>query len=158
MTRQWPTVSSNVFCYQGRRLHGIIADCASLYQKGILLTNEYGVGAPSQPNYIAPASGDTFGLNSDSFLEVDRNISTIVDLLEDKGISWGDYNEGLPYTGFNGFEYSNPTEGNYARKHNLLQRFRSVTDYPRRQAQIKNFTLLVNKLHHEPHSTSHTSN
>ncbi|KAF7530945.1 hypothetical protein G7054_g9392 [Neopestalotiopsis clavispora] len=116
-------------------------DCASLYQKGILLTNEYGVGAPSQPNYIAPASGDTFGLNSDSFLEVDRNISTIVDLLEDKGISWGDYNEGLPYTGFNGFEYSNPIEGNYARKHNLLQRFRSVTDYPRRQAQIKNFTL-----------------
>lgn len=57
----------------------------------------YGVGAPSQPNYIAPGSGDTFGLNSDSFILVNRNVPTIVDLLEDKGISWGDYNEGLPY-------------------------------------------------------------
>ena len=57
----------------------------------------YGVGAPSQANYIAPGSGDTFGLNSDSFTLVDKNVATIVDLLEDKGISWGDYNEGLPY-------------------------------------------------------------
>ena len=43
---------------------------------------------------MAPASGDTFGLNSDSYIQVNQNISTIVDLLEDGGISWSDYNEG----------------------------------------------------------------
>ena len=98
----------------------------------------YGVGAPSQPNYIAPASGDTFGLNSDSFVLVNRNISTIVDLLEDKGISWGDYNEGLPYTGFEGFQYD---PGLYQRKHNLLARFDSVRLNPDRIAHVKNTTL-----------------
>lgn len=81
------------------------ADCQALIQKGILHTNTYGVGSPSQPNYIAPGSGDTFGLNSDSFVLVDKNVSTVVDLLEDKAISWGDYNEGLPYTGFQGVSH-----------------------------------------------------
>ncbi|KAI1871798.1 hypothetical protein JX265_005784 [Neoarthrinium moseri] len=124
-------------------------DCQALFKKGILLTKEYGVGAPSQPNYISPASGDTFGLNSDSFVVVDKNVSTIVDLLEDKGISWGDYNEGLPYTGFDGFEYSNPVEGNYMRKHNLLIRFDSVTNDPDRLAKIKNLTLFYEDLENE---------
>lgn len=98
----------------------------------------YGVGAPSQPNYIAPASGDTFGLNSDSFVLVNRNISTIVDLLEDKGISWGDYNEGLPYTGFEGFQYD---PGLYMRKHNLLARFDSIRLNPNRISRMKNSTM-----------------
>ncbi|GKT93057.1 phosphate-repressible acid phosphatase [Colletotrichum tofieldiae] len=125
-----------------------IADpnCQALISQGILQSNLYGVAAPSQPNYVAPASGDYFGTNSDSFLLVDRNVSTIVDLLEDKGISWGDYNEGLPYTGFEGFEYSNPVEGNYARKHNLLVRFDSVTLNPNRLAKLKNLTLFYEDL------------
>lgn len=100
-----------------------IANCQALIKQGIRLSNLYGVGAPSQPNYIDPASGDTFGLNSDSFILVDKSISTIVDLLEDKGISWSDYNEGLPYTGFEGYEYD---PGLYQRKHNLLARFESI--------------------------------
>ncbi|KAL8364901.1 hypothetical protein RB595_003945 [Gaeumannomyces hyphopodioides] len=116
-------------------------NCQALIKQGILLTENYGVGTPSQPNYISPASGDIFGLNSDSFVLVNKNVSTIVDLLEDKGISWGDYNEGLPYSGFDGFEYSNPSEGNYVRKHNLLMRFNSVADNVDRAAKVKNFTL-----------------
>jgi len=116
----------------------LLANCQPLIDQGILLSNMYGVGAPSQPNYIAPASGDTFGLNSDSFVLVNRNISTIVDLLEDKGISWGDYNEGLPYTGFEGFQYD---PGLYQRKHNLLARFDSVRLNPDRIAHVKNTTL-----------------
>ncbi|KAF6783879.1 putative acid phosphatase, partial [Colletotrichum musicola] len=122
------------------------ADCQALIDQGILLTNMYGIGTPSQPNYVAPASGDDFGTNSDSFLLVDKNVSTIVDLLEDKYISWGDYNEGLPYTGFEGFEYSNPVEGNYARKHNLLVRFDSVTLEEHRLARLKNLTLFYEDL------------
>ncbi|KAK8093641.1 phosphoesterase-domain-containing protein, partial [Apiospora hydei] len=121
-------------------------NCQALIKQGILLTQEYGVGAPSQPNYIAPASGDDFGLNSDSFILVNKNVSTIVDLLEDKGISWGDYNEGLPYSGFDGFNYSNPTEGYYVRKHNLLMRFNSIADDPDRAAKVKNLTLFYDDL------------
>ncbi|KAK1995764.1 phosphoesterase [Colletotrichum falcatum] len=125
-----------------------IADpnCQALIQQGILLSNMYGAGAPSQPNYVAPASGDLFGTNSDSFLLVDRNVSTMVDLLDDRGISWGDYNEGLPYSGFEGFTYTNPVEGNYARKHNLLVRFDSVSLDPNRLAKLKNLTLFYEDL------------
>lgn len=119
----------------------MLANCKALIDQGILLSNEYGVGAPSQPNYIAPGSGDTFGLNSDSFILVNKNVSTIVDLLEDKGVSWSDYNEGLPYTGFEGFRYENPIEGNYERKHNLLARFESVRLNPSRISRVKNLTL-----------------
>lgn len=114
------------------------ANCQALINQGILLTNNYGVGAPSQPNYVAAASGDTFGTNSDSFFLVDRNISTIVDLLEDRGISWGDYNEGLPYTGFEGFAYD---MGLYERKHNLLARFESIRTNPDRNSHVKNLSM-----------------
>ncbi|KAK7978531.1 phosphoesterase-domain-containing protein [Apiospora saccharicola] len=121
-------------------------NCQALIKQGILLTEEYGVGTPSQPNYIAPASGDDFGLNSDSFILVNKNVSTIVDLLEDKGISWGDYNEGLPYSGFDGFNYSNPVEGYYVRKHNLLMRFNSIAENPDRTAKVKNLTMFYEDL------------
>lgn len=107
-------------------------------QEGLLLTNLYGVGAPSQPNYVAAASGDTFGTNHDSFLLVDKNVSTIVDLLEDKGISWGDYNEGLPYSGFQGFKWD---FGLYERKHNLLARFDSIRLNEHRASLVKNTTM-----------------
>ena len=49
---------------------------------------------------MATAGGDYFGLNGDSFTAVPSNVSTIVDLLEDKGISWGFYQEDMPYTGY----------------------------------------------------------
>jgi hypothetical protein len=120
------------------QLMRLAANCQALINQGILLTKMYGVGAPSQPNYVAAASGDTFGVNSDSFFLVDKNISTIVDLLEDKGVSWGVYNEGLPYTGFEGFAWD---EGLYERKHNLLARFDSVRLNPDRQALVKNTTM-----------------
>lgn len=120
-----------------------IADpnCKALIDQGILLSNMYGAGEMSQPNYVAPASGDIFGVNSDSFIIVDKNVSTMVDLLEDKGISWADYNEGLPYSGFEGYQYDNPVEGPYVRKHNLLVRFESITSDPHRLAKLKNLTL-----------------
>lgn len=120
-----------------------IADpnCQALYERGILLTQLFGVAEPSQPAYVAAASGDYFGTNSDSFEVFHSNISTIVDLLDDRGISWADYNEGLPYSGFDGFEYDNPVEGHYVRKHNLLMRFHSIALNASRTAQVKNLTV-----------------
>jgi hypothetical protein len=137
METQRPIVGL-AFKMLGLTLTLLAANCAALIDQGILLTNMYGVGAPSQPNYVAAASGDTFGTNSDAFLLVDKNISTIVDLLEDKGISWGCYNEGLPYTGFQGFVWPN---GLYERKHNLLARFDSIRLNPDRAAKVKNTTM-----------------
>jgi acid phosphatase len=58
-------------------------------------------------------------MDNDDFHSIPTNISTIVDLLDTKGISWAEYQEGLPYPGFQGFNFSNQTTfaNDYVRKH-----------------------------------------
>jgi acid phosphatase len=99
-------------------------------------------------NYVAAVSGDYFGINYDDYTEIPSNTSTIADVLEDAGISWGEYQEDMPYTGFTGFEYENPeTRANmYVRKHNPLVIFNSVTERKERLALIKNTTLFLEDL------------
>ena len=41
------------------------------------------------------------------------------------------------------FAYSNPIEGDYQRKHNLLVRFESIRLNPHRISRVKNLTLFV---------------
>jgi len=42
-----------------------------------------------------------------------------VDILEDKGISWGAYQEDMPYSGYDGFSWVDPAQkDDYVRKHN----------------------------------------
>lgn len=62
---------------------------------------------------------DYFGLDGDPFTTVPANVSSVVDLLEDKGITWGLYQEDMPYTGFQGMEWRNELTGAdaYVRKH-----------------------------------------
>ena len=67
---------------------------AALAKKGISLTNKFAVTHPSMPNYAAAVSGDYYGVNHDNMINIPSNVSTVVDLLEDKGISWGEYQEG----------------------------------------------------------------
>jgi acid phosphatase len=52
---------------------------------------------------MAHINRDYFGLDGDAFNTVPQNVSTVIDLLEDKGISWGLYQEDMPYSGFEGF-------------------------------------------------------
>ncbi|KAE8415262.1 phosphoesterase-domain-containing protein [Aspergillus pseudocaelatus] len=113
-----------------------------LASQGILLTNYFGVTHPSQPNYCASVGGDTWGMDHDSLIDMPANISTIVDLLDTKDISWGEYQEHLPYAGFQGFNYSNQAtlRDDYARRHNPLINFRSVTNNGTRARRIKSFT------------------
>ncbi|KAL2824066.1 phosphoesterase family-domain-containing protein [Aspergillus pseudoustus] len=113
-----------------------------LASQGITLTNYYGVTHPSMPNYCASAGGDTWGMDHDNFVQMPSNISTVVDLLDTKGISWGEYQEHLPYAGFTGFNLSNPhtQTDDYVRRHNPLVLFDSVTNNDTRARQIKNFT------------------
>lgn len=78
-----------------------------LASQGITLSNYFATTHPSEPNYCAAAAGDNFGMDNDDFHLIPGNISTVVDLLDTKGISWGEYQEGEPYAGFQGFNYSN---------------------------------------------------
>ncbi|KAF3394060.1 Acid phosphatase [Penicillium rolfsii] len=113
-----------------------------LASQGILLTNFYAVTHPSEPNYCAAAGGDTFGMDNDNFIQIPSNVSTVADLLDTKSISWGEYQEHLPFPGFQGFNYSNQQtfKNDYVRKHNPLVLYDSVVQNETRARQIKNFT------------------
>ena len=94
-------------------------------------------------NYIAVVGGDYFGMENDDFNTVAKNVSTVVDLLDTKGISWGEYQEDMPYPGFLGFNFTNQqntSQNDYVRKHNPLIIFNSVTSNATRLPLIKNFT------------------
>ncbi|KAG6839195.1 hypothetical protein C0991_004975 [Blastosporella zonata] len=94
-------------------------DLRFLAKQGLTLTNYFAVTHPSEPNYGASVGGDYFGINNDDLLNLPSNISTIADLLDDKAISWGEYQEDMPSTGFTGFEFLNQKTGadDYVRKH-----------------------------------------
>ncbi|KAI0201338.1 acid phosphatase phoa [Astrocystis sublimbata] len=115
---------------------------AWLAKKGIKLTGYHAVTHPSQPNYIASIGGDYFGMQHDDFTQADANVSTIVDLLEDKGISWGHYQEDQPYTGFQGKAWINHQNGknDYVRKHNPAIGYNANAGNLDRLAVIKNLT------------------
>jgi acid phosphatase len=120
---------------------------AALAKQGITLSNYYGATHPSQPNYISSISGDTFGMDSDNLFNVPNNVSTVIDLLEDKGISWAEYEEDMPSTGYTGLQYLNPkTHANmYVRKHNPAVTY-LINQTPSRLANMKNTTLFYEDL------------
>ncbi|ODQ61600.1 hypothetical protein WICANDRAFT_81868 [Wickerhamomyces anomalus NRRL Y-366-8] len=127
------------------------SDMEWLAAQGITLDNYWAITHPSEPNYMAAVGGDYFALDDDRFISLPSNVSTIVDLLDTKGISWAEYQEHLPYTGYNGFEYKNQqTFGNdYVRKHNPLALFESVNKNEERLQNIKNFTVFQEDLENE---------
>ena len=87
-------------------------------------------------------------MDNDNFNEVPANVSTVIDLLEDKGISWSEYQEDMPYSGFEGYAWVNQKTGanDYVRKHNPAVIYNSVADNTDRLAKIKNFTLFYDDL------------
>jgi len=81
-------------------------------------------------------------MNSDNLFNVPANVSTVVDLLESKGITWAEYMEDMPSTCFQGLQTNNAAgAADYVRKHNPLIIYSSVTGSTSRCANIKNFTL-----------------
>jgi len=80
--------------------------------------------AASQPNYVASVGGDTNGVSSDSFTRIDSSVQTIVDLLEAGGVSWSEYEQDSPYSGFEGNWINHQTGANdYMRKHKYVLSF-----------------------------------
>jgi acid phosphatase len=127
---------------------GPLANLAFLAKKGITLSNHFAVTHPSEPNYVASIGGDYYGMNNDNFNFIDRNVSTIIDLLEDKGISWGEYQEDQPFSGFEGDAFVNQKNGrnDYVRKHNPAVIYNSVSAETDRLAVIKNLTMFYEDL------------
>ncbi|KAF8933761.1 acid phosphatase [Dissophora ornata] len=87
----------------------------AFFNQSLLLTNYHGVTHPSEPNYLAAVAGDYYGLNDDAYHAIPNNYTTIIDLLEPKGLTWKTYQEDMPATPcFDDYEYN----GLYFRKHN----------------------------------------
>lgn len=83
---------------------------AQLAAKGALLRNYRAVAHPSQPNYIALISGNTYSVSSDN--PVTLSAPHLGDLLDAAGISWKVYAEDYP-----GDCFIAPSSGDYVRKH-----------------------------------------
>jgi acid phosphatase len=85
-------------------------------------------------------------MDNDDFHVIPSNVSNVADMLEFGGISWSEYQEGSPYPGFPGFNYSNQeTFANlYVRKHNPLILFENIMSNTTRATRIKNFTDFEN--------------
>ncbi|RFU25463.1 hypothetical protein B7463_g10871, partial [Scytalidium lignicola] len=112
-----------------------------LAAQGLTLTNYYGTTHPSEPNYCAIFGGDHFGMDNDNFNQIPTNVSNIWDILADAGISFASYQENLPYTGFEGFQFLNSGSGanNYVRKHNPPVLFNTNVEKQERLDVIKDF-------------------
>ncbi|KAI1084059.1 putative acid phosphatase Pho610 [Whalleya microplaca] len=115
-------------------------DFADLRRFGILQTRYYAHTHPSQPNYLAAVGGDYFGLDHDEVVRIPRNVSTVVDLLDAKHISWGGYFEGIPGPGYmaeGSIDHSGTWD--YVRKHNHYVSYDSVNTEGLRLAKILSF-------------------
>lgn len=121
---------------------------SKLAKEGILLTNYFAVTHPSEPNYCISAGGDAFGMDNDDFQQIPANVSTIADLFDTKHIAWGEYQEDMPYAGYQGDRYPLSGPNQYVRKHNPLILYDSVTNDAVRPRQIKNFTTFYEDLEH----------
>ncbi|KAF6820312.1 putative acid phosphatase [Colletotrichum plurivorum] len=113
-----------------------------LKKEGILLSNYYANTHPSQPNYIAALAGDYFGLNHDGRVRLPLNVSTIVDLLDWRGLSWKAYMEDIPGPGYLADASDGHTgdgKWDYVRKHNPFVSFDSINLNGTRLLNIQDF-------------------
>jgi len=114
----------------------LMADLAS---EGTLLVNFDAIVNPSQPNYIAMIAGSLMGVHTD--LDYDVEGRNLVDLMEEKGVTWKSYQEQYP-------GQCNPdTEINrYRRKHNPFISFNDIRNNATRCAKIVNSAELYNDI------------
>ncbi|KAF8589083.1 hypothetical protein K439DRAFT_1612981 [Ramaria rubella] len=123
----------------------------TLAQQGILLDNYFSLTHPSQPEYASVVGGDYWGMGDDDLYNIPANISTVVDLLEEKNITWASYQESMPTVGYQGFNFAQPNYLNssappytyYVRKHNPTILYDSVATVPARLARHRNFNDLA---------------
>lgn len=109
-----------------------------LADTGGLLANYHCITHPSQPNYIALAAGNTWGVTDDTTADLD--VPHIGDLLDARGISWKVYAERYPGGCFLGHTADDQL---YVRRHIPFLGFKNVQDDRRRcAAHVVNATAL----------------
>jgi acid phosphatase len=86
----------------------------------------YAVSHPSLPNYLALTGGSTFGITSDC-TDCSVRATSLVDQLEQRGLTWKAYMEDLPRPCFTG-----AGSGGYAQKHDPFAYYTRITGDPAR--------------------------
>jgi phospholipase C len=103
-----------------------------LQARGVRLSDYHGVTHPSQPNYVASVAGLPF-VADDNCQDIDA--TSIVDLLEAKGVTWKAYMENLPE---DDKAVCISKDGLYYRKHNPFVSLNNIRNNPDRLAKIVN--------------------
>jgi hypothetical protein len=85
-------------------------------------TRMFGVSHPSLPNYLAMLGGSTFGVGSNCTGCDGIRAQSFAGQLEDRGLSWRAYMDGMPSPCFRGSE-----AGRYVKKHNPFAYFRDIS-------------------------------
>jgi hypothetical protein len=136
-------------------------------------SNAYGVVHPSEGNYVALVGGSTFGIHDDDGFgckpaSADRwcphsgtdgypdhtvTSRSIVDQIEEKGLTWKGYFEDIPEPGSLAIRWPDPQSpipgkpvGLYAVKHNGFMTFARVQNDPKRAEKIVGFDQLTKDL------------
>lgn len=105
------------------------------YSNNRLLSQYYAVEHPSLPNYLASIAGTTFGVQDDDSPESHSfTDSTIIDLLESKGISWKMYAEDYSGGCLDGVAKS--ASDLFAVKHVPTLYFRKITSASKRCSNL----------------------
>jgi hypothetical protein len=95
-----------------------------------LATAYYGVSHPSEPNYVGLLGGNTFGVASDNPYWTNSVAKpSLISQLDQAGISWNAYLQGLPHAGYTDICYPAKCNGApdndplYVSKHDAIQNF-----------------------------------
>jgi len=103
-------------------------------------TQSYAITHPSLPNYLALTSGATDGINSDC-TSCRVSATNLVDQLEQRGISWKAYLEGVPSACFTG-----AGAGGYAKRHNPFIYYTDIAGSSSRCGRLVGFNALASDL------------
>jgi hypothetical protein len=128
-----------------------------LAAKGVNMTHSYGVGHPSQPNYLALFSGSTRRVRTNACPKHFRKADNLGHQLRKSGLSFTGYSESLPKTGFRGC-----ASGRYVRKHNPWVNFgtlpastnRPLTAFPHDYNKLPTVAFVSPNMCHGMHDCS----
>jgi acid phosphatase len=113
----------------------------SLQARGVRLSDYHGVTHPSQPNYVATVTGLPF-VTDDTCQDIEA--TSVVDLLEAKGVTWKAYMEDLPE---DDKAVCISADRLYFRKHDPFVSLNNIRKNPERLAKIVNAKRLQDDLH-----------
>jgi hypothetical protein len=120
------------------------SNIAALVKQAAWFSNYHALTHPSLPNYLALVAGSTFGLTRDH-LDAPLKAQSIVNRIEQKGLSWKSYAEDYPGNCFlrseAGKGYLTPKASAtalYTKRHVPLLSFASVQADPGRCARVVN--------------------